>query len=112
MKCIIAGSRTITDKKLVLKAIEDSKIEITEIISGHANGVDKIGEQISYDLGIDLVIFPANWKKWGKSAGPIRNKKMLERAEAAIIVHNCSSGSVHMAKIAREKGINVYEYKL
>lgn len=77
MRLIIAGSRSIIDTNEVRKAITDSTWTPTEIISGGARGVDKIGEELAAELDVDLVIFPANWKKYGKAAGFNRNRKMV-----------------------------------
>jgi hypothetical protein len=43
MKCIIAGSRTINDYDIVVKAIKESGFAISEIVSGEAAGPDTIG---------------------------------------------------------------------
>ena len=48
MKLIIAGSRSITDKNIVQKVFNRSilKLEdITEVVSGGAIGVDRLGEK-------------------------------------------------------------------
>lgn len=49
MKTIIAGSRTINDyllvKKLIGRAIKYYRVDITEVVSGGAIGVDKLGEK-------------------------------------------------------------------
>lgn len=79
MKVIIAGSRSITDFSIVEKAIEESewKDEITEVVSGTAKGVDKLGERWAMNNNIKITQFPAEWKKYGRNAGPIRNKKWV-----------------------------------
>ncbi|CAB4162888.1 Mycobacteriophage D29, Gp61 [uncultured Caudovirales phage] len=99
MKIVIAGSRTIKDSAAVAKAIERSKFEITEVVCGMATGVDKIGQQWGIMHGIPVKEFPADWDKYGNSAGPIRNRKMAEYADAAIIIWDGSSpGSRNMIK--------------
>ena len=67
-----------------------------EIVSGGANGVDKIGECLAEFCAYDLKKFPANWNKHKKAAGPIRNKEMAEYADCAIVIHNGSRGSLNM----------------
>lgn len=79
MRMIIAGTRSLygpEGEKIVREAIKESGWTPTEIISGNARGVDTIGEEIAKEEGIDLTIFPANWKKYGKAAGYKRNEKM------------------------------------
>lgn len=109
MRTIIAGSRSIDDYLLVLKAVNQSKFHITEIVSGCANGVDKLGEQYAYEYDIPVKKFPADWDKYGKSAGCVRNVQMSENADALILIWDgISRGSKHMANIAKNKGLKVY----
>lgn len=78
MKVIIAGSRTINDIKKVENAIFISGFKVTEVVSGNAKGVDRLGEEWSKNNGISIKKFPANWEKYGKSAGYIRNVEMAK----------------------------------
>lgn len=50
------------------------------IISGHARGADCLGKRYAADHGLQTVLFPAEWDKWGKSAGHIRNAEMAKYA--------------------------------
>jgi hypothetical protein len=86
MRTIIAGSRTITDYDTVKSAIENSGFNISTVISGTASGVDFLGEKWAKENNIPIEKHPADWEKWGRSAGPIRNREMAECAEACIIV--------------------------
>lgn len=97
MKVIIAGSRTITDYASVLKAIINSKIDITEVVCGCAFGVDRLGQQWANVNNVPVKEMPADWSKHGKSAGPIRNREMAEYADAAIIIWDGhSKGALNM----------------
>lgn len=78
MKCIIAGSRTIKDYGLVIDAIDESGFEIDEVVSGTADGVDKLGERWAMDEAVHVQRFPADWKKHGRKAGMLRNEEMIE----------------------------------
>ena len=78
-RMIVAGGRDFADEKLLtstLDGLREEFIEI-EIVSGHASGADKMAEAYAKRLGIPLKIFPADWKKYGRGAGPIRNREML-----------------------------------
>ena len=99
MKVIVAGSRDITNREIIVNAIESSKFEITEIISGTARGVDREGEVYALAKSIPVKQFPANWNTYGKSAGPIRNTEMAKYADALIAIWDGkSSGTKHMIK--------------
>ena len=109
MKTIIEGSRTITDYAVVEQAIKESEFKITTVISGMARGVDTLGERWAHENNIDIILCPANWKKYGKKAGYIRNAEMADIAEALIvIIENNSRGSSHMLTIAQDRELLIY----
>jgi len=86
MRVIIAGSRSINNCEQqiieVLKEIKQRHNFVTlEIISGGARGVDKCAKDFAIKYGIRYKEFPAEWNKYGKSAGPIRNQKMIDYAK-------------------------------
>ena len=97
MKVIVAGTRTIEDYEVVCKAIEESGFEITELVSGGARGVDKLGERWAKENGVPVNVFQAEWEKYGNRAGPIRNVAMGSYADALIAIrHGPSPGTSHM----------------
>lgn len=110
MITIIAGSRDITDLRLLEKVIVDSKIKITEVVCGGARGVDDLGRKWSGNGNrIPLKLFPADWNRFGKSAGYKRNVEMANYANALIALWDGTSrGTKHMINIATQKGLIVY----
>ncbi len=116
MKVIIAGSRTITDYGLLVLAINRSCFDVTEIISGGAQGVDKMGERYAKEHGILLTIFPADWYKNGKAAGHIRNQEMADYAapDGALLAlwDGTSSGTKNMIDTAKKVGLEYYVISL
>jgi len=113
MRTIIAGSRTIRDYVSVCDAVEESGFDVSEIVSGGARGVDKLGERYAKDKNIDLKVFPADWEAHGKRAGILRNTEMAEYADALIaVISNNSKGTTHMIKDATEKGLKVFVKKV
>jgi len=48
------------------------------IVEGECDGVDLMARAVALELGLDVVGIPANWVRYGKSAGPIRNRRMLD----------------------------------
>lgn len=86
MKVIIAGSRNITDYRLVADTIAASGYDITEVVSGCATGVDTLGEQWARMKNVPIKEMPANWNQYGNKAGPIRNRDMARYADAAVII--------------------------
>lgn len=108
MKVIIAGSRDIADPALLEEAIRDSGFEITEVVCGCAAGVDKLGELWALANGADIRYFAADWKTYGKAAGPRRNGEMARHAEALIAVTHGSPGTKNMIHQARTYGLKIF----
>jgi len=109
MKVIIAGSRKETNYAIVETAIEFSEYKITEVISGGCRGVDKFGERWAKEHKIPCRVFNADWAKYGKSAGPKRNRAMAEEADALIaILYPRSRGTQNMIKTALKQGLKVF----
>lgn len=71
MKLIIAGSRHLDIPQdmidWIVAQFQDLD-EVTEIISGKANGIDNAGEKFSRRYNIDLITFPADWNEYGKKS--------------------------------------------
>jgi hypothetical protein len=115
MKIVIAGSRHIIDPSIVEKAIKESGFlgAISEIVSGGARGVDSLAEEYARDTGIPFKLFPADWDKYGKAAGPIRNQQMAEYADALIAVWDGKSkGTLNMINNMKKlnKPYKVFKY--
>ena len=51
-----------------------------KLVSGHARGADSFAERYAVAKDIPMQVFPADWKRYGREAGPIRNKVMLTYA--------------------------------
>lgn len=114
MKTIIAGSRTITDLRVVEKAIEGSGYDISEVVCGGARGVDDLGRKWAGNGNrVPVKMFPADWAKYGKPAGYRRNVEMAEYADALIAVWDgTSKGTGHMIDIARKRDLYVFVYEV
>jgi len=109
MRTIIAGSRNITNYALVVMAVANSGFNITVVLCGDARGVDMLGEEWAKDHNVPVEHYPADWSRYGKRAGYIRNEEMGANAEALVAVWDGTSrGTEHMINIAREKDLKVY----
>lgn len=119
MRIIIAGGRKFDDPKLLkekcdhhLSLIPKDQIEIVsgcqvtiDLDTGRKYGADYLGEQYALQNDYTLHRFPADWDNLGKGAGPIRNKKMAEFADALIAFWDGkSSGTKNM--ISQMKSLN------
>src|SRR5688500_4746323 len=90
MKVVVCGSRTVTNYKLVEtvinKCIEDYGIQVTELVSGAAKGVDTLAETWALKNSVVIKRYPANWDVYGISAGPIRNRQMGDYCDVIIAI--------------------------
>lgn len=81
MKVIIAGSRNLKCKDLIFKKLDEIKNMIDEVVCGEATGPDSTGKEWGLKNNISIKSFPAEWDKFGKMAGPIRNREMGKYAD-------------------------------
>lgn len=119
MKIIIAGSRDFSNYELLrdrlnylLKNASDED-EIT-IISGGARGADQLGERYAKEKGYKIIRKPANWDKYGKSAGYKRNEEMAKIADVCVCFWDGESrGTKHMIDLSKKYKLklNVIFYK-
>lgn len=54
------------------------------IVSGCARGADAIGQRYAEENGFGIEKYSADWKKYGRSAGPIRNRQMAKISDYVI----------------------------
>jgi hypothetical protein len=109
MRTIIAGSRDMTDYSVVCTAMLDFAEEVTEVVSGEARGVDRLGEKWATMRGIPVKRFPANWDRFGRSAGYKRNTEMARYAEALVAIWDGKSkGTKNMIDEAKRLGLVVH----
>lgn len=112
MRLIIAGSRTFNDiDRLMLHAdnyvAEHWNGDVT-VVSGTAQGADRLGERWAEMRGYDIERYPAQWDVYGKSAGYKRNEYMASIATNLLAFWDGKSrGTKHMIDIAKRKGLAV-----
>lgn len=111
-RILICGDRNWNDFLLIRKTLErigPKKIKL--VISGGATGADYIAETVARILGIKVLIFPANWNKFGRAAGPIRNRQMLKEGKPSWVIafHDTikkdSKGTKDMLAAAEKAGV-------
>jgi len=93
IKLAIVGSRTFTIYEQLEKELHTrfSIADIVEIISGGAQGTDTLAEKFADTHNIKLSVIKADWKRYGRSAGAVRNRQIVDRCTAMIAFWNGSS---------------------
>jgi hypothetical protein len=118
MRVIVAGGRNFqANKKRVMWCVDTLKsLGATAVFSGRcgykngrSRGGDGIGEVSAKILELPVKGFPANWKKFGLAAGPIRNGKMVKLADA-LVVFPGGSGTDNVTELALVHGLKVVRY--
>ncbi len=113
LKLIVAGSRGFNDYKLLSKKLDYFLMYVDDfdtvtIISGTANGADRLGERYAKEKGYELIKMPANWNEFGRSAEYKRNEEMAKIATHCVLFWDQKSpGTKHMAGIAERYGLPI-----
>lgn len=112
-KTIIAGGRDFMDYNLLKektnKILQEKKVtHKIVIISGCARGADTLGLRYASENAFDVEEYPADWDKYGKKAGYVRNVEMAENADSLIAFWDGKSkGTKHMIDIATERNLPI-----
>jgi len=101
VRCIIAGGREHEDPALLHAALAACPFtdRVTSIVAGMARGVP-------------IAAYPANWKLYGRRAGPPRNTAMAKAADALIAIPGAGVGTRHMIATAIRYGLLVYVHSI
>jgi hypothetical protein len=106
----VTGSRTWVDRSAIEKVLRALHPDSTLIHGGCPTGADQIANELAEDIGLKIHIFHADWRTWGKAAGFIRNREMIEKGQPDRVVafqKSMSRGTQSTIDIARERGIPV-----
>jgi hypothetical protein len=108
MKVLITGSRNWTDYARIEQVIDALPWD-AEIIHGAARGADAIAGGFAAARGLKVTAYPADWKRYGNAAGPIRNDQMLALQPDLVLAfwNGYSTGTLHTINGARALGIKV-----
>ncbi len=105
-KVLVCGGRNFDNRKLLNTVL--NRYLISHLIQGGARGADKLAGQWALERGISVTIYHAEWDKYGKGAGFIRNFAMLlEGRPDLVIAFPGGKGTAHMVKIAKKKKIPI-----
>jgi len=121
MRVQITGSRDFTDKDLIHEAIVEQMIEpfregeSVTVVHGGARGADTLaGEAVRDYSWVDVEIHPADWEKYGKRAGYLRNAEMADLDPDVCLAffktRAGNRGTQMMVDLCLKRGIPVVEY--
>lgn len=118
-RVVVAGGRLFNNQEMLDRNMDRilSRKSLTHkivIVSGKAKGADSLGEVYAKKRGYDVVEVPADWDKFGKRAGYLRNESMASNSDATVAFWDGKSkGTKHMIDLTKEYGnlLKVVSYK-
>lgn len=107
VRLLICGDRNWFEGAAIREILLQYKPEV--VIEGEAKGADTLARIHAEKLNIPVLKFPADWQKYGRAAGPIRNSQMLKEGNPDVVVgfHNRiddSKGTRDMLTRAKKAG--------
>lgn len=115
MKAQITGCCDWTDVDCIADALREHGV--TEIVEGDCKGADKLSASVALVLGIIVHAMPADWDRYGPSAGPIRNQEMLDThpdSDIVLVFHDNlrqSKGTADMVRRCVKAGKRIVQYR-
>jgi hypothetical protein len=111
VRVLVCGDRNWGDNEMIGRVMKALPVEGTTLIEGEARGADTAARDWGFYLGWTVERYAADWDKYGKSAGPIRNRQMLDaRPDIVFAFHDDienSRGTKNMVEQATKAGIPV-----
>lgn len=113
MKVLVTGSRDWTDYAVIRDYIKASGA--TVVVHGdHWEGADRLAKRAARELGIEHKPYPAEWKMFGRGAGPRRNQQMIDSEPDIALCLGFplpgSQGTIDCMKRAAKAGIRVIKW--
>jgi hypothetical protein len=111
MRVLVCGGRDYRDCEHVCEVLSGIHAEtpIEAIIHGNARGADSWGGVWAFRSKVKCWPVPAEWAKYGKSAGGRRNQKMLGLKPDLVVAFPGGHGTADMVRRSRKAGIRVIE---
>jgi SLOG family YspA-like protein len=115
MRILITGSRNWTDREAIRVAIvgvgrESSVLpQDVVVVHGGARGADLLAADVAQALGCQFEVHHADWERYGKRAGIVRNSEMVNLGADVCLAFPLgeSRGTRHCMREAEKAGIPV-----
>lgn len=109
MRVLVCGGRDFNDWEMLCEELTDLwSHEVEAIIHGGARGADSLAGEYARAVGVDEIVFRADWERHGRSAGPIRNRQMLVEGKPDLVVaFPGGRGTANMIEQAMAAGVEV-----
>jgi hypothetical protein len=110
-RVLVCGSRYFDDYSSLCRWLDHLLKRVLNthrviIIHGACRGADTLAESYARSRGLFVEAYPADWDRYGRSAGPKRNAKMIGIANAVVAFWDGNSvGTRDTIERAKQKGI-------
>lgn len=106
MKILVCGGRNFNKRNFVFRCLDsflDHNPSINCVVHGAATGADSLAGEWARSRNIEERPYPADWKKYGKRAGYLRNEEMLFKEKPDVVIaFPGGKGTENMVQIAKE----------
>jgi len=112
VRVLVCGGRYWNDAEAIRRELVALGPSVECVIHGGADGADTLAGRVAAELGIPVRVFRAEWDRYGRAAGPIRNTRMLDEGQPDLVLAfhadlSRSRGTADMVAKARARGIPV-----
>jgi hypothetical protein len=114
MRILVCGGRRFADSDKLNRTLDQAHAAgpITVLIHGLATGADTLAAEWAERNDVPVKGYRADWKTYGKRAGPLRNGLMLSLGHPKLVIaFKGGDGTKDMVKQARAAGVPVLEIK-
>jgi hypothetical protein len=111
VRVLVTGTREWTDRAPIEREL-GCLVVGSVVIHGAARGADRLAGEVAAALGLTVIACPADWKKFGRAAGLVRNRSMLaeHKPDLVLAFHPAldkARGTRHMVELACKAGVPV-----
>lgn len=114
MRVLVCGGREFNDAALMWATLNEQHATdvFTLVIHGGARGADYMAGLWASETGIEVKVFPADWNRHRKAAGPLRNQQMLAEGKPDLVIaFPGGAGTADMVRRANAAGVEVIKIR-
>lgn len=112
MRILVCGGRNFNDEAYLTAVLNTYNLTSDDlIIHGDAKGADRLAGKYAEERGINVLSYPARWHIYGKSAGMVRNRHMLQDGKPDLVIaFPGGKGTAGMVQIAEKAGVPIVNF--
>ena len=113
MRIAVTGGRDYKNKIKVFETLDNLLYRNPEfiLVVGDSKGADAHAQVWAQKKNIPVEIFKADWAYYGRSAGPIRNRRMLESGIDLLVAFPGGSGTANMTRLCEQSHVKIIQVR-